>query len=132
MHKGVENRAIGIWDDLCRGLPGPVKSFLSVIIVSTTLMLGALFFTTQLLPGADSLIPTLVDALERQIEGRNVKNEQLEILARKMVQIVASVQQLTEELALSNDRFQNSVDALRHDVTILQEHCHGSGGGSCQ
>jgi hypothetical protein len=35
MHKGVENRAIGIWDDLYRGLPGPVKSFLSVIIVST-------------------------------------------------------------------------------------------------
>ena len=132
MYKGVENRAIGIWDDLYRGLPGPVKSFLSVIIVSTTLMLGALFFTTQLLPGADSLIPTLVDALERQIEGRNVKNEQLEILARKMVQIVASVQQLTEELALSNDRFQNSVDTLRRDVTILQEHCHGSGGGSCQ
>ena len=132
MHKGVENRAIGIWDDLYRGLPGPVKSFLSVIIVSTTLMLGALFFTTQLLPGADSLIPTLVDALERQIEGQNVKNEQLEILARKMVQIAASVQQLTEELAQSNDRFQSSVDALRRDVTILQEHCHGSGGGSCQ
>ena len=132
MHKGVENWAIGIWDDLYRGLPGPVKSFLSVIIVSTTLMLGALFFTTQLLPGADSLIPTLVDALERQIEGQNVKNEQLEILARKMVQIAGSVQQLTEELALSNDRFQNSVDALRRDVTILQEHCHGSGGGSCQ
>ena len=107
MHKGVENRAIGIWDDLYRGLPGPVKSFLSVIIVSTTLMLGALFFTTQLLPGADSLIPTLVDALERQIEGQNVKNEQLEILARKMVQIAASVQQLTEELAQSNDRFQS-------------------------
>ena len=83
-------------------------------------MLGAMFFTTQLLPGADSLITTLVDALERQIEGQNVKNEQLEILARKMVQIVASVQQLTEELALSNDRFQNSVDALRRDVTILQ------------
>ena len=52
MHKGVETRALGIWDDLYRGLPGPVKSFLSVIIVSTTLMLGALFFTTQLLPGA--------------------------------------------------------------------------------
>ena len=52
LHKGVENRAIGIWDDLYRGLPGPVKSFLSVIIVSTTLMLGALFFTTELLPGA--------------------------------------------------------------------------------
>jgi len=132
MHKGVENRAIGIWDDLYRGLPRPVKSFLSVIIVSTTLMLGALFFTTQLLPGADSLISTLVDALERQIEGQNVKNKQLEILGRKMVQIADSVQQLTEELALSNDRFQNSVDALRRDVTILQEHCHGSGGGSCQ
>jgi outer membrane murein-binding lipoprotein Lpp len=84
-----------------------VKSFLSVIIVSTTLMLGALFFTTQLLPGADSLIPTLVDALERQIEGQNVKNEQLEILARKMVQIAASVQQLSEELAQSNNRFQS-------------------------
>ena len=27
LHKGVENRAIGIWDDLYRGLPGPVKSF---------------------------------------------------------------------------------------------------------
>jgi phage shock protein A len=53
-------------------------------------------------------------------------------LARKMVQIAASVQQLTEELAQSNDRFQSSVDALRRDVTILQEHCHGSGGGSCQ
>ena len=39
LHKGVENRVIGIWDDLYRGLPGPVKSFLSVIIVSTTLML---------------------------------------------------------------------------------------------
>ena len=52
LHKGVENRVIGIWDDLYRGLPGPVKSFLSVIIVSTTLMLGALCFTTQLLPGA--------------------------------------------------------------------------------
>ena len=24
LHKGVENRAIGIWDDLYRGLPGPV------------------------------------------------------------------------------------------------------------
>ena len=58
-----------------------------------------------------------MDALERQIEGQNVKNEQLEILARKMVQIAGSVQQLTEELALSNDRFQNSVDALRRDVT---------------
>ena len=46
MHKGVETRALGIWDDLYWGLPGPVKSFLSVIIVSTTLMLGALFFTT--------------------------------------------------------------------------------------
>ena len=85
MYKGVENRAIGIWDDLYRGLPRPVKSFLSVIIVSTTLMLGALFFTTQLLPDADSLISTLVDALERQIEGQNVKNKQLEILGRKMV-----------------------------------------------
>ena len=91
MHKGVENLAIGIWDDLYRGLPWPVKSVLSVIIVSTTLMLGALFFTTQLLPGADSLIPTLVDALDRQIEGQNVKNEQLEILARKMVQIASSL-----------------------------------------
>jgi phage shock protein A len=60
------------------------------------------------------------------------QNPQLEILARKMVQIAASVQQLTEELAQSNDRFQSSVDALRRDVTILQEHCHGSGGGSCQ
>jgi hypothetical protein len=30
-----------------------------------------------------------------------------------MVQIAASVQQLTEELAQSNDRFQSSVDALR-------------------
>ena len=89
---------MGIWDDLYRGLPGPVKSFLSVIIVSTTLMLGALFFTTQLLPGADSLIPTLVDA-------QNVKNEQLEVLARKMVEIAASVQELTEELALSNGQF---------------------------
>lgn len=109
-----------------------MKSFLPVIIVSTTLMLWALFFTTQLLPGADSLIPTLVDALEWQIEGQNVKNEQLEILARKMVQIAGSVQQLIDELALTNDRFQNSVDALRRDVTVLQEHCHGSGGGSCQ
>lgn len=54
-------------------------------------MLGALFFTTQLLPGADSLIPTLVDALDRQIERQNVKNEQLEILARKMVQIASSL-----------------------------------------
>lgn len=132
MHKGVETRALGIWDDLYRGLPGPVKSFLSVIIVSTTLMLGALFFTTQLLPGADSLIPTLVDALERQIEGQNVKNEQLEVLAHKMVEIAASVQELTEELALSNWKFQASVDTLRRDVTILQEHCHGPGGDSCQ
>ena len=82
--------------------------------------------------GADSLIPTLLDALELQIEGHNVKNEQLEILARKMAQIAASVQQLFEELAQSNDRFQSSVDALRRDVTIFQEHCHGSGGGSCQ
>ena len=56
MHKGVENRAIGIWDDLYQGLPGPVKSFLSVIIVGTTLMLAALFFTTQLLPGAKAVL----------------------------------------------------------------------------
>jgi len=49
-----------------------------------------------------------------------------------MVQIAGSVQQLTEELALSNDRFQKSVDPLRRDMMILQEHCHGSGGGSCQ
>ena len=124
LHKGVENRVIGIWDDLYRGLPGPVKSFLSVIIVSTTLMLGALFFTTQLLPGADSLIPRSVDALERQIEGQNVKNEQLEILARKMVH-------KSRPLCSSSPKswrnpmiaFKASVDALRRDVTIFQEHC---------
>ena len=50
MHKGVENRAIGILYDLYRGLPGPVKSFLSVIIVSTTLMLGALFSRPSFCP----------------------------------------------------------------------------------
>jgi len=50
LHKGVENRAIGIWDDLYRGLPGPVKSFLSVIIVSTTLMLARCFSQPSFCP----------------------------------------------------------------------------------